>query len=193
MTCNKKYVVTGTLKPRQRVGSHLVSIKAYYYEGGSWTLRKTVSTSAIKYKSYSKYRGKIALDRSGRWQLRAAIPDGPLYAATESGSKSVSVPRQKASKIKAWVSDSSPDQYDNVTAYAKVLDPYGKPIPGAKVVFTWHYKTSTPSESSYTDSTGVATCERWISSAKAGYRVKITVKGSSGGKTAKGSTGFTPQ
>ena len=192
MTPNKSYTISGTLKPRQSSGSRLVSLRAYYYEGGSWVLKKTVSTKAKNYSSYSKYSGKIALGTPGKWQLRAYVASGSKYAETLTSAKSVTVPKQKAAKVSAWVDDASPDRYSDVTAYAKVKDPYGKVIPGAKVVFTWHYKTSTQSETWYTDSTGTAWCERFISGARSGRRVSITIKASAGGGSAKGSTGFTP-
>jgi hypothetical protein len=192
MTCNKGYTITGTLKPRQTSGSRLVALRAYRYEGGSWVLKKTVSTRAVNYSSYSKYKGAIKLGSSGKWQLRAYVPAGSQYAQTLSSVRSVTVPKQKTASVSAWVDDASPDRYSDVTAYAKVKDPYGKVIPNAKVTFTWYYKTVTQSETWYTNSSGVAECTRFISGASSGRRVKIEVKASSGGGTASTSTGFTP-
>lgn len=192
MTCNKPYGISGTLKPRLKAGSRLVSVRAYHSENGSWVLKNTFAATARDYKSYSQYRGRATLNAPGKWQLRAYVPNGSIYAESLGSAKVVTVPKQKASRVSAWVSDSSPDKYDHVTASAKVKDRYGKVIKGAKVVFTWRYKTSTQRETAYSDSTGVASCERWISSAKSGYRVRIGVKATSGGGTAKTSTGFTP-
>lgn len=192
MICNKSYTIYGSLKPRQRSGSHLVYLKAYHYEDGGWELKKSALTTNRNHSSYSRYKKSLALNTPGKWLIKAYAPAGSTYAATWSSGKRVTVPKQKAKKVKAWVDESSPDPYTYVTAYAKVKDPYGKVIKGAKVKFTWHYKTSTPSEIHYTDSSGIATCTRYISGATSGYYVRIDVKASSGGTSARTSTGFTP-
>ena len=81
----------------------------------------------------------------------------------------------------------------SVSAYAKCKDSSGKAIPGVSVTFSWHYKTTTPSETLTTGSSGVATCTRSIGRATSGYLVSITISASYKGVTRTTSTGFTPR
>jgi len=48
--------------------------------------------------------------------------------------------------VSGSVSDSSPAQYSNVTAYCKAVDQRGMAISGVRVTFTWHYTTTSPAE-----------------------------------------------
>jgi hypothetical protein len=122
-----------------------------------------------------------------------------VYATDLAGNKQVKVgvnrltirPRLLAS-ISASVSDSTPAQYSDVTVSCKAKDQAGKPLSGVRVKFVWHYKTTTPSESRTTNSSGVAACERYISGATAGYRVVVTVTATYKGVTKTKSTSFTP-
>jgi len=61
------------------------------------------------------------------------------------------------------------------------------------VTFSWHYKTTTPTETISSDSSGVATCTRSIGRATSGYRVSISITASYKGVTRTTSTGFTPR
>ncbi len=98
----------------------------------------------------------------------------------------------KVAKVSAGVSDASPRQYTEVTAYAKATDSSGRAVPGATVTFVWHYKTVTHTLEAITDSSGVASCTRYISGASKGYKVVINVAVSKGGGTATSATSFTP-
>jgi len=192
MVCNKAYLVSGYLKPRHASGVYYVRLEAQRYESGTWVTKRTVKAKNANYSTYTKYVGSLALNLPGKWRVRAYAPADTLHALTYTGFKYVSVPTQRAASVRCWVSDATPAQYDYVTAYAKVLDPYGKPIQGATVRFVWHYKATTPSETWRSGSSGVAECERWISRASKGYKVVINISASSGGNTVKGSTYFIP-
>jgi competence protein ComEC len=96
--------------------------------------------------------------------------------------------RSGAAQICGWVSDGSPSQYTTVTVYGRLLiNNIGQP--NLTMNTTWHYKTTTSYCSGTTDSSGVASCSRYISGASVGYRVNVDV--SIGGYTA--TTWFTPQ
>ena len=95
--------------------------------------------------------------------------------------------------VAAWVSDASPVQYSNVTAYAKATDSSGRVVPGAAVTFTWKYKTITHTMSATTNSSGVASVTRNISGATKGFKVVISINASRGGGSASASTSFTPR
>ena len=122
-----------------------------------------------------------------------------VYATDQAGNHQVKVgvntltvsPRVLTS-LSAWVSDSTPAQYSDVSAYAKAKDQLGRGISGVKVVFTWHYKTISHSITRSTNANGLATDTRYISGASLGYRVVITVTGSYKGVPRSASTGFTP-
>jgi len=192
MVCNKPYTVAGYLKPRHRSGVHSVRIQAQRYEGGAWVTKKIFITTNTNYSTYTKYIRTIALDLPGKWRVRACALADTFHATTYTGYKYVSVPTQKAASARGWVSSAKPVQFTDVTAYAKILDPYGKPIPHAKVVFTWHFENWTRTQTTYTGSTGVASATRYISGARPIFKVVINISASSGGNTVRTATYFTP-
>ena len=96
-------------------------------------------------------------------------------------------------KVSASISDPTPQKDSRLTASCKALDQHGDPISGAKVTFTWHYKTTTDVVSETTDSSGVASDTRDIGNATSGYYVSITISVSYKGVVLTTSTGFTPQ
>lgn len=99
----------------------------------------------------------------------------------------------KLAKFTASISTHYPKQYSNVTVKARALDAAGRPIKGAKVTFTWNYKTSHPSETRLTNSTGYAISTRNVSRASTTYKVIVKATGSSGGVAKSASTWFTPR
>ena len=96
-------------------------------------------------------------------------------------------------RVSASISTHYPAQNSYVTPKVKAHDQYGKPIGGVKCVFRWHYKTTTPVVTRYTNSNGVATCTRAISRATKGYKVVINIKCSWSGQVVNRSTWFIPQ
>lgn len=125
------------------------------------------------------------------WNLMA--PPGPGSTTTLPPTTTTTVVGTKVAKLTASVSNSSPLQYSDVTAYAKVTDSAGRVVRGASVSFTWNYKTVAHTMSATTNSSGVASVTRGISGATKGYRVVINVKASGGGGSASTSTSFTPR
>lgn len=99
----------------------------------------------------------------------------------------------RLARLSASISTHYPKQYSNVTVKARALDASGRPIRGAKIVFTWYYKTTRPSVVKYTNSTGYAYCTRNISRATISYKVIVKVKGTSGGVTKYASVWFIPR
>jgi hypothetical protein len=85
------YVVNGNLKPRHTAGSTQVKIKAYRYQGGKWVYKRTYSTKASNYSSYSRYTAKIKLPSRGTWRVRAYHAADTTNAKTYSSYRTVSV------------------------------------------------------------------------------------------------------
>lgn len=87
----------------------------------------------------------------------------------------------------ASVSNKSPTQYSYVTVYGRLLVS-GMGQSGKAMKAVWHYKTTTPSCSATTNTSGLASCKRYISRATKGYKVNIVV--TINGKSV--TTSFTP-
>jgi competence protein ComEC len=94
--------------------------------------------------------------------------------------------------VAASVSNSAPCQNQHVTVHARVTDDAGTGIGGALVSTTWHYKTTTPTQSAYTDTGGDAYVDRGISRATIGYTVYVDVTATYQSLSAHTSTSFTP-
>ena len=99
----------------------------------------------------------------------------------------VSAPVDAAAALtcRASMSDSTPDQYSNVTVRVKTA-------PRAQVRTVAHYRTTDTAKSKRANSAGKANLVYYISSATAGYRVKVDVKVTKNGQTKTCSTSFTP-
>lgn len=108
---------------------------------------------------------------------------------TPSGAANLHCTISGPAQLCAWISDPTPAQYSNVTAYAR-LYLNGLPVPGQLITTTWHYKTTTPTETCSTAANGVASCTRDIGRATIGYQVDIDVDAPGGRHAA---TWFTPQ
>ncbi len=91
-------------------------------------------------------------------------------------------------QVCASVSDASPSKYSHVTVYGRlVMD--GGAVQGETMASAWHYQSTTSyCNSGITDSGGIASCERYIGPATAGYQVNIDVTISGYSVT----TSFTP-
>jgi len=78
-------------------------------------------------------------------------------------------------EICASVSDTSPERYSYVTVYGRLLN-NDQPQSVLQMFTVWHYKSSTPAcDLGITGADGLASCERYISGASAGYTVNIDV------------------
>lgn len=95
--------------------------------------------------------------------------------------------------VTASVSDPEPCQYSDVTVTIEVTDQDGNPVEGANTTSTWHYKTTTRTESGTTDGSGVDKHTRDIGRASAGYEVDVNVDVEIGDQTGMARTSFTPQ
>jgi competence protein ComEC len=95
--------------------------------------------------------------------------------------------------VKASVDNKRPSYGEEVTVTVTCKDGDGEGLQGVKVVYVWHYKTSTPRETRRTDADGVASCTRDIGRATKNYRVKITITATYKGVTKKTTTSFVPR
>ena len=128
---------------------------------------------------------------AGSYHYFVYASDAAGNAQVKVGSNSLTVSPRIFSSFAPSISDSSPAQYSDVSAYARCKDQLGHAISGVKVVFVWHYKTTTPSETHYSASNGVATCTRYISGATVGCGSTITMTATYHGVTKTATTGFT--
>jgi hypothetical protein len=92
----------------------------------------------------------------------------------------------------ASVSNPAPHQRSDVTVYGQ-LTVNGVGVAGLPMSATWYYRTTTSSCAGTTDASGTASCTRNISSATAGYTVRIVVAITYNGQSYSASTSFTPQ
>ncbi|MBI5230670.1 MAG: PD40 domain-containing protein [Coriobacteriales bacterium] len=76
MTKTKTYTIYGGLKPHHTAGASAGRVYAYRKQSGSWVLRKTFTTTAYDYSTYSRYRASVKLPYSGSWRMRAYHSDG---------------------------------------------------------------------------------------------------------------------
>lgn len=112
------------------------------------------------------------------------------------GAKAPEAPSQgafTALQVIASVSDSSPRQYSTVVVYVRVTGQDGKPVPGATVTATAHYRTTDTTHSSSTSSDGTAEIQFRISRATKGYTVRVEVSAEKDGVVGRAATGFTPR
>ncbi len=95
-------------------------------------------------------------------------------------------------RVTCSVSRTVPLQYTSVTVTGKVRDARGRAIRGARVVFTWKFKSGVTTARATANSSGIARSTRNIGGAPAGFRVVVTAKATSGGKSSSRSVSFTP-
>lgn len=141
----------------------------------------------------------IPLTRSGRQRkIGKMVTGGGCALVTLSLLAALLVPAgamatARLYSFKSSVSNHYPKQYTYVTVRAYCKDSAGHPISGVKVKSTWKYKTTTSYAYGTTNSLGVASMKRYISSASKGYKVVIVSSASSGGVSKTTSQWFTPQ
>ena len=183
--------VSGSLSPAHPVASQPISLDFQRLEKGKWISRKKASISNA---SASGYKYAVALP-AGQWRVSASVADDSGNAAVASAWRGFRLAAYTQKPTSGWVKVSStrPARMSNVKATSRVLDQYGKPIPGAKCVYRWYFKTFTLVRTRYTDSSGYASYTRNVGLAKKGYRVKVVAKMSKNGKTVSRSTSFVPQ
>jgi hypothetical protein len=80
-----------------------------------------------------------------------------------------------------------------VTVTVHVADGAGAPIAGADVTTTWHYKSTDPTMTAGTGTSGDAVFDRSISRATAGFTVRVDADVTHAGATGHASASFTPR
>ncbi len=98
-----------------------------------------------------------------------------------------------ALRVEASVSNPTPAQYSTVTVYVVVTDQAGKPIEGATVTTTAHYKSSDTAHSGVTGADGKVAIDYRISRATKGFTVRVNVVAEKSGVVGRGETAFTPR
>lgn len=98
----------------------------------------------------------------------------------------------KAGRIRVAISSRRPRPNSRVRVTATLIATNGRRIPGARMFFRWRFKTVTRRASAVSSAVGAASSRRRIGRPARGRRVVITVRASSGGRTATGSTWFIP-
>ncbi len=162
-----------------RVGSKTVYLQKW--NGSSWGWAGTGTTNGSGYVGFTpKATGAYRVATGGSKVSSVAV------------SYSAPAVTQVLTSVSRWVSDSTPNKNTNLTVYAIAKDQNGNGIKDAKVVTTWHYKTTTPVETRYSGSNGVASTTRSIGNASSGYKVVVNIAVIFGGKTINTSTSFTP-
>lgn len=95
------------------------------------------------------------------------------------------------------ISDPSPMQDSEVTVFARVTDDRGRPVEGARVSFSWEFKTLSRTDQTLTDASGVVSDTRAIGKATKGHAVRVNilaVKGGLSGETSgETSVSFVPR
>jgi hypothetical protein len=177
-----KYRVSDALSSQATV---TIKVKAGSRTVKTISLGKRYTNKALSYRLKCVYAPKTyryyvyAKDLAGNNQAKVGV-------------NTLTVKPRVLASISASISDSTPAQYSDVTAYCTAKDQTGHRLPGVRVSFAWHYKTTTPSESRTTNANGVAACTRYISGATEGYRVVISITASYKGVVKTASTSFTP-
>ncbi len=77
---SRSFEVSGYLRPYQ---AGVTRLDFFRREGGRWRLEKSVKTRNFEYEGYTRYAARPALNRPGRWRVRA-YHTGENHAATKS-------------------------------------------------------------------------------------------------------------
>lgn len=115
------------------------------------------------------------------------------YSASQA--KGLTVQVVTSVSLTSWVSPSNPSQYSWVTFTGTAKDQYSVGIPGAHVVFTCYYKTTTSNfdADNTNDPGGKAIKKFYVSRATKGYKVTVKSKATWRGLSANSTCYFTPQ
>ncbi len=101
-------------------------------------------------------------------------PSGASAAVLAMPGQNIVCKTSGTTQICASVSSASPKQYSYVTIYGR-LTVSGVGQNAKSMTIAWHYKTVTSSCSGKTNTSGLANCARYISSATKGYKVNVVV------------------
>jgi hypothetical protein len=81
---DKKFTVSGSLKPRYPAGSKNVTVKAQRYANGKWKTYKSYKATTANSGSYSKYSVKLSIAKTGKYRFSATTADTTTLAAGKS-------------------------------------------------------------------------------------------------------------
>jgi len=79
---NKKFTVSGTLKPRFPAGQKTVTLAASRYDGHKWVSYKNYSATNANNGSYTKYSASIKISKTGKYRFKASTAATSMYSAT---------------------------------------------------------------------------------------------------------------
>lgn len=86
------FKVYGALRPHFAAGAKTVKVKAYRYARGKWTLYKTFAAVNADYGTYTRYRAKPAITRTGKYRFKAfTAATAQWVAATSRSSTTLTV------------------------------------------------------------------------------------------------------
>lgn len=82
------FTAYGYLRPRHASGAVYVKIRCYRKSAsGAWVLKRVVGARDVNYGSYTKYRARVSLPKTGRWKLIARYAGTAKFATTQSGAR----------------------------------------------------------------------------------------------------------
>lgn len=154
-----------------------------------------VFTSNGQTVSVNKNPWKYTINGSPTGTKTGGTGSGGIVTAVTTTSKQATGSSNQVTKIvvKASVDDETPYQNSTVTVTVLVKDNNEKPLNGAKVTLTLHYKSKDTTYNGITDSNGVATIPFKIGRASKGFTVVGDVVVTYNGKTSTTKIQFTPQ
>ena len=92
---NKKFTVSGTLKPRFPAGAKTVTIKAFRYNGSKWVAYKTYKATNANSGAYTKYSLSLKISKKGKYRFKAragsSSATAPYALVTTANSKTLKV------------------------------------------------------------------------------------------------------
>ena len=139
-----------------------------------------------------KYKAKHKFPGTGNFRVTLVILD--RYGRADTITKNVCVGDFASNiQVAASASPEDPKQQNEVRISCLVTDDKGKPVRGAEVETTAHYKSTDTVRKGLTGANGEVTLEYNIGFATIGYKVIVDVKASFNGRTATGQTSFTPR
>jgi len=84
----RAFTAYGYLKPRHASGAVYVKIRCYRKSSsGAWVLKKIFGARDVNYRTYTKYRARVSLPKTGQWRLTARYSGTIKFAKTDSGAR----------------------------------------------------------------------------------------------------------
>jgi hypothetical protein len=80
---NKKFTVSGTLKPQFPAGQQTVTLAASRYNGHSWVSYKSYMATNANSGAYTKYSASIKISKTGQYRFKASTAATSQYSAAK--------------------------------------------------------------------------------------------------------------